>query len=570
MAAASVSPSAAAVPDADELRAAALRTLKSKRKRPEPTNALPQPVRPAVQRRDSATVALNYDDDSEPAQQGLPTPPPTATVEPPPPAGSVTDEDVDMAEREEGEISDAEEAAEGLPSTSAPKDSLLAVPSPSTNGVLPISLDRPGNAAMPPPALEASLLLPPSSPVLVRSSAAVPTPAERDLRPKLKIPPEELHEIKLHILDILGLGVPPEYFVDCGLDQDTIAYAFHELNLRLPYNINLNGQENVLYPKPIDERVRIPPKPSKPPPLQTSVPATPKASPSTPLTQRFPPPASGLPPKPSAAVLRADATRSSTIAQPARANAPPMATPVILASSSPASTSKPAATVSPSQPATPRPDLQEMESQKKQELKARKAVLDSLKSKKAAGAAAVNRIPLSATAPIPGIATTSQSVDVSSDPVADFLRSIPVEAAPTSTATVPPLAQSPDPMDVDPVQDFHDLRTTPPVQQPRPSISPPSANTQQDPQSSMRGVKRSRPVAADFNDEAGYASSSSLGSSDNGAPPVKRPAHRNNGKKTSTHVAHPPPAIRKYSSFAGLPNLWQSSHVIHSSPSKKT
>lgn len=179
--------------NADELRAAALLTLKSKRKRPEgpETPTLPDPAsRPAVaQSQDSVVVDLNYDDEPKPAPtQSLPTPPPTA-VTAPGLSDSAVDEDVDMAEREEGEISDSDEqaAAQVENISLINRLSLPGPPGPATNmnGGQPISSDRRGDL-VPHPALAASLLLPPTSPTLSRSTAAVSSPAERDLRPKLK------------------------------------------------------------------------------------------------------------------------------------------------------------------------------------------------------------------------------------------------------------------------------------------------------------------------------------------------------------------------------------------------
>ena len=40
------------------------------------------------------------------------------------------------------------------------------------------------------------------------------------------------------ILDLLGWGVPPEYLVKCGLSREILFYAFTELNLQLPRNLD--------------------------------------------------------------------------------------------------------------------------------------------------------------------------------------------------------------------------------------------------------------------------------------------------------------------------------------------
>lgn len=43
------------------------------------------------------------------------------------------------------------------------------------------------------------------------------------------------------MLDLLGWGVPPEYLVNCGVSREIVYYAFVELNLRLPANLDLTG-----------------------------------------------------------------------------------------------------------------------------------------------------------------------------------------------------------------------------------------------------------------------------------------------------------------------------------------
>lgn len=43
------------------------------------------------------------------------------------------------------------------------------------------------------------------------------------------------------ILDLLGWGVPPEYLVDCGLTRELVFHVFNELNLRLPQNLDTTG-----------------------------------------------------------------------------------------------------------------------------------------------------------------------------------------------------------------------------------------------------------------------------------------------------------------------------------------
>ena len=43
------------------------------------------------------------------------------------------------------------------------------------------------------------------------------------------------------VLDILGWGVPPEFFLLCGLSREIVYYIFYELNLRLPANLDVTG-----------------------------------------------------------------------------------------------------------------------------------------------------------------------------------------------------------------------------------------------------------------------------------------------------------------------------------------
>lgn len=52
---------------------------------------------------------------------------------------------------------------------------------------------------------------------------------------------EQFNLVKELILDLLGWGVSPEYLVDCGLTREAVFYAFSELNLRLPSNLDVSG-----------------------------------------------------------------------------------------------------------------------------------------------------------------------------------------------------------------------------------------------------------------------------------------------------------------------------------------
>ncbi|KAF8527572.1 hypothetical protein BU17DRAFT_81778 [Hysterangium stoloniferum] len=60
-------------------------------------------------------------------------------------------------------------------------------------------------------------------------------------RPALDMTADEFLEAKSIILDLLGWGVPADYFMDCGLTREALFYAFSELNLKLPVNFNAEG-----------------------------------------------------------------------------------------------------------------------------------------------------------------------------------------------------------------------------------------------------------------------------------------------------------------------------------------
>jgi len=57
----------------------------------------------------------------------------------------------------------------------------------------------------------------------------------------LSVTQPEYDTAKDIILDLLGWGVHPEYLVDCGLTREIVFHVFHELNLRLPQNLDIAG-----------------------------------------------------------------------------------------------------------------------------------------------------------------------------------------------------------------------------------------------------------------------------------------------------------------------------------------
>ncbi|KAG9096862.1 hypothetical protein FRC06_008251 [Ceratobasidium sp. 370] len=58
------------------------------------------------------------------------------------------------------------------------------------------------------------------------------------IRPSLDMTARDLDEAKRLILDLLGLGVTPEYLVDCGISSQCLAVCFYEMNLRFPLNLD--------------------------------------------------------------------------------------------------------------------------------------------------------------------------------------------------------------------------------------------------------------------------------------------------------------------------------------------
>ncbi|KAH7101239.1 hypothetical protein BKA62DRAFT_190878 [Auriculariales sp. MPI-PUGE-AT-0066] len=216
------------VQTADELRAAALRTLKIKRKLPEIQTTV-SAVQPGLL--SEGVVTLNYDED--PAEESTASPGAAREDSVPPSVapGTVTSDD---GEREEGEISDGE-----VDPADANGDTKMAVDKPRVLTIADIE--------------KSLLVLPNQGP---RPYQAAVNPAhEQGLRPKLSISPGELHEFKLHLLDVLGFGVPPEYLIEYGVSSETLAYALHELNFRQPINLKISEGNAELYPASLNERV---------------------------------------------------------------------------------------------------------------------------------------------------------------------------------------------------------------------------------------------------------------------------------------------------------------------------
>ena len=213
------------------------------------------------------------------------------------------------------------------------------------------------------------------------------------------------------ILDLLGWGVPPEYLVNCGLSREIIYYAFIELNLRLPNNLDTTG---LLPPLPTSNTFSSP-EPITPPP---HAPRTRGGSSARRSVSDLHP---SLPQKPSApqGTSSSDGTTLSATATPFVPSASLSAIPM-QSSDSP-------------------PSLIDMEQQRRQELLARKAVLASRKKHGASGlSTAPTTAPLSETTP-----------SIASATVDDFLKSIGSANGDATGGGKSDVGSSEDQMDVD-------------------------------------------------------------------------------------------------------------------------
>ncbi|CAK5284148.1 unnamed protein product [Mycena citricolor] len=185
---------------ASSLRAAALLTLKTKRRKPDTSNSRPPP-------RVDNSFQLDYG-------QMDPAPPPSSDVDMSLAASlkvPKSDVELDGQSREEGEISDSEDpASKTAPITAREITSSAQVDSPR------------------PSATKANL-----------NDACIIGPDR--VRPGLYMNQTQYDTAKDIVLDLLGWGVPPDYLVDCNLSRELIFYVFSELNLRLPQNLDVTG-----------------------------------------------------------------------------------------------------------------------------------------------------------------------------------------------------------------------------------------------------------------------------------------------------------------------------------------
>ncbi|KAH7340658.1 hypothetical protein B0J17DRAFT_329507 [Rhizoctonia solani] len=216
--------------------------------------------------------------------------------------------------------------------------------------------------------------LTPRPPSTVSAPSSDTTEAPKYVRPGLDMTATDLDEAKHLILDLLGLGVTPEYLVDCGVSPQCLAVCFYELNLRFPLNldrrqINLppfydldrhmkdsQRREQIIRQR---DRGRVFPKPA---PVAIIVPTEDTESlhggkSSSPVS-----PGSGEKPTESAPLARLDMNIS-------QGGATEITSPQL---------------TEPAQPSSKEVDITSMEDQKRMELLARKAAMDSINKKRAA------------------------------------------------------------------------------------------------------------------------------------------------------------------------------------------
>ncbi|KAJ7259537.1 hypothetical protein B0H12DRAFT_1108572 [Mycena haematopus] len=370
------------------LRAAALLTLKSKRRKPivDTSGASGPSQRPPPT---DTSVQLDYGQDDVGSS-------PTDVAMPP-----LKRDPEDGQTREEGEISDSEEA-QSKPASKRSLDTptVVKVESPTHN-----LLDRIRDPPHPGPSL---------TPVPFREFII-----DADhVRPGLSMNQDQYDTAKDIVLDLLGWGVPPDYLVDCNLSREIVYYVFSELNLRLPRNLDVTDlvpytpAHMALYAHPL-----------------SATPPRPEASTSSRPLHGHP----SLPPKPLAGSNAVSAPvpgqQRSTAPSPPPTSSPPTTSPANQNSSAPGS-------------------LHDMERQRRQELLARKAVQASRKIKPPSDASSTAS---SSHAPDPADQSGVQDQDVEMTAVAteavdDFLKSIGEKSA---TPEAQPEPESTNSMDID-------------------------------------------------------------------------------------------------------------------------
>ncbi|TFK74844.1 hypothetical protein BDN72DRAFT_635775 [Pluteus cervinus] len=271
---------------ASSLRAAALLTLKTKRRKVVPASHAENPTPTTRPPPPDNQLQLDYgQDDTTPLSGGVTDSAkrPSAVIVPS--ASNLEDGQA----REEGEISDEEDQSSPPSVSIKPKtsgsnvqyararspasDVKMVKPQPSTpprqapptetlsaNSPSNWSSDNIGYAAQ-----NSVPAQPTMDPAYIRHVLSMVD--EDHVRPGLTMNQTQYDHAKDIILDLLGWGVTPEHLVEYGLSREIIYYTFNELNLRLPEN--LATADLVPYP-PYPEMLSYPPphQPSEPTPLR--------------------------------------------------------------------------------------------------------------------------------------------------------------------------------------------------------------------------------------------------------------------------------------------------------------
>ncbi|KAJ7695646.1 hypothetical protein B0H17DRAFT_1054987 [Mycena rosella] len=228
---------------ASSLRAAALLTLKTKRRKPVvDTSGSPGPF----QRPPPTDTSLQLDYGQEDIGSS-----PTDVAMPPAPLKAPHPGNEDGQTREEGEISDSEDSPSKQPKP-APDPTIVKVESPTHN-----LLDRTRDPRL----------------SLTPVSLGEHVIDADHVRPGLSMNQDQYDTAKDIVLDLLGWGVPPDYLVDCNLSREIVYYVFSELNLRLPNNLDTAGlipytpahvaipPEAPVSSRPLHGHPSLPPKP---------------------------------------------------------------------------------------------------------------------------------------------------------------------------------------------------------------------------------------------------------------------------------------------------------------------
>ncbi|KAJ7147043.1 hypothetical protein C8R43DRAFT_1011618 [Mycena crocata] len=365
---------------ASSLRAAALLTLKSKRRKPTiDTSGNPGPS----QRPPPTDTSLQLDY----GQEDIGSSPTDVAMVPVPLKASHPDLEDAGQTREEGEISDSEDAlSKPVPKSELDTPTVVKVESPTHN-----LLDR---------------IRDPPQPASVSLGEHF---IDADhVRPGLSLNQDQYDTAKDIVLDLLGWGVPPEFLVDCNLSREIVYYVFSELNLRLPHNLDIGGlvpytpAHVALYSRPLSAMPH---------------PARPDSSSSRPFHGH-----PSLPPKPLAGLNAAS-------------------------SASPPHPPSPSSAPSPTNQHSTNGSLHDMERQRRQELLARKAVQASRKIKPPSDASSTAS---SSYRPEDPSGVQDQDVDmtpaIATEAVDDFLKTIG-EKSVTPEASMP--AEWTDTMDID-------------------------------------------------------------------------------------------------------------------------